>query len=160
MPDPGTCVVAKTQLITMGTLNIATDIMLVLIPLPLVFKAKLPIMRKVQLGLLFCVSFFVIAITIIRMPIIIGNQSLQKARTLWASIECIAAAMVANAPMFNSLLHKKRARGSSNKSEAAGTDDAVEQNERRRRMPVTGQDSIGSLTRNDPLESILEVCYT
>ena len=64
---------------------------------------------------------------------------------------------MANAPMFNSMLHKKRARGSSNKSEAAGAGGAATQAERRRRMPVTGQDSIGSLTRNDPLESILEV---
>lgn len=33
------------QLVTMGALNIATDGMLILIPLPLVFSSRLPLIR-------------------------------------------------------------------------------------------------------------------
>lgn len=55
------------------------------IPLPLIFKVRLPVLRKIQLALLFCVSFFTISITVIRMPIIVGNGTAQKSRTLWAS---------------------------------------------------------------------------
>jgi hypothetical protein len=100
-PDPGKCIQAKAQLLTMGTMNMcvsfnsddvvanresATDICLMIIPLPLVIGARLPILRKLQLIILFSVSMFVVAITVIRMPVIIGNRTLQKSRTLWASI--------------------------------------------------------------------------
>ncbi len=66
----------------MGSLNIATDILLIIIPLPMVFQARLPMARKIQLIILFGVSFFVVAITIIRMPVILHADSVQKARTL------------------------------------------------------------------------------
>lgn len=38
--------------------------------------------RKLQLLILFCLGFFVVSITIIRMPVIIGDKSVQQARTL------------------------------------------------------------------------------
>lgn len=38
--------------------------------------------RKLQLLILFCLGFFVVSITIIRMPVIIGDKSAQQARTL------------------------------------------------------------------------------
>ncbi|KAG0634749.1 hypothetical protein HOY80DRAFT_894354 [Tuber brumale] len=148
-PNPGHCVQAISQLVTMGTLNILTDAALILIPLPLVFRSRLPIMRKIQLSLLFSVGMFVVSITIIRMPVIVGGGSLQKARTLWASIECLAACIVANAPVLNSLLRQKAKKPSSNEYN-------ISVNSRRRRMPVTGQDSVGSLTRNDGSGSVIE----
>ncbi|KAI5803683.1 hypothetical protein EDC01DRAFT_465251 [Geopyxis carbonaria] len=142
-PDPGVCVKATVQLVTMGALNIATDVILLAIPLPLVFAARMPVIRKLQLLLLFCVSIFVIGITVIRMPIIIGSTSLQQARTLWASIECFAAALVANAPMFNAMLRRRHAPAS-----AVATPPGAPPR-RTAAMPVTGQDSAGSLTRNE-----------
>ncbi|PWW80252.1 hypothetical protein C7212DRAFT_355752 [Tuber magnatum] len=136
------CVQAVGQLITMGTLNIFTDVALILIPLPLVFKSRLPIIRKLQLFLLLGLGIFVVCITIIRMPVIIVDKSIQKARTLWASIECLAACIVANAPALNSFLRQKARKPSRDENNPSV-------NSRRRRMPVTGQDSVGSLTRND-----------
>ncbi|CUS08466.1 unnamed protein product [Tuber aestivum] len=141
-PDPGHCVQAIAQLLTMGIFNILTDAALILIPLPLVFKSRLPIMRKLQLSLLFGLGIFVICITIIRMPVIIVDKSIQKARTLWASIECLAACIVANAPVLNSFLRQKVRKPSSHEYN-------LSVNSRRKRMPVMGQDSVGSLTRND-----------
>jgi len=94
------CVQAIAQLVTMGSFNISTDVVLILIPLPLVIKSGLPSIRyrsleisseieeiltdyrKLQLFLLFSVGLFVVCITIIRMPVIISDKSVQKARTL------------------------------------------------------------------------------
>lgn len=41
--------------------------------------------RKMQLLLLFCLGFFVVSITVIRMPVIMADKSVQKARTLVCS---------------------------------------------------------------------------
>jgi len=189
-PDPGPCVKANAQLVTMGAFNMytsqflqqkkkkrkknfekkwstkanikqsqyrATDLPLILLPLPLLFKARLPMLRKLQLFVLFGVSIFVIGITVIRMPIIISDDSLQKARTLWASIECLAACAVANAPVLNAFLHEhiqKRRDAQQDIELAKGEGEAACGNRRRIMMPVTGQDSFGSLTRNNGLSSV------
>ncbi|KAG0128166.1 hypothetical protein HOY82DRAFT_39465 [Tuber indicum] len=153
IPDPGRCVQAVAQLVTMGSLNILTDAVLILIPLPLVFRARLPLIRKIQLFLLFGVGMFVISVTMIRMPVIINDKSAQKARTLWASIECLAACVVANAPVLNSLLRRKAKKPRSDEYN-------ISANSRRRRMPVTGQDSVGSLTRNDGSDGLGSVIET
>jgi hypothetical protein len=137
----------------MGSLNILTDAALILIPLPLVFRARLPLIRKIQLFLLFGVGMFVVSITMIRMPVIINDKSAQKARTLWASIECLAACVVANAPVLNSLLRRKVKKPRCDEYN-------ISANSRRRRMPVTGQDSVGSLTRNDGSDGLGSVIET
>ncbi|KAF8536964.1 hypothetical protein BDD12DRAFT_795624 [Trichophaea hybrida] len=144
-PDPGDCVAAKTQLLTMGMLNITTDLYLMVIPLPIVFQARLPVMRKIQLTLLFSVSLFVVSITVIRMPIIIGDNVLQNSRSLWASIEVMTACLVANAPVLNSFLHTLR----QNHQQQNQYSSMTPSSQRRRVMrPVTGEDSFGSLRRN------------
>lgn len=137
----------------MATFNILTDAMLILIPLPMVFKSRLPLIRKIQLLVLFGLGFFVMAVTIVRLPVIIGDQSVQKARTLWASIECCVACIVANAPVLNSFIQKVRKHTASEHGQYQLNSSYA----RRRRMPVTGQDSVGSLTRNDEMISVIEV---
>ncbi|KAI5838852.1 hypothetical protein DFP73DRAFT_248890 [Morchella snyderi] len=152
-PYPGECVKAVAQLLTMATFNILTDAMLILIPLPMVFKSRLPLIRKIQLLVLFGLGLFVMAVTIVRLPVIIGDQSVQKARSLWASIECFVACVVANAPVLNSFIQNVR------KHKATSEDGQYQLNSsyaRRRRMPVTGQDSVGSLTRIDEMISVIE----
>ncbi|KAF8431979.1 hypothetical protein BGX38DRAFT_1227572 [Terfezia claveryi] len=100
MPGPP-CAEAFGQLITMGVLNIATDIVLIILPLPLIFKSRLPLLRKAQLSLLFMVSFAVIIVTVSRMPIILDSATMQNSRSLWASIEILVSCVVANAPILN-----------------------------------------------------------
>jgi hypothetical protein len=191
-PDPGNCVQAKMQLLVMGAMNMfvpnsptprrkqrltvtsVTDMALIIIPLPLVIGARLPMTRKFQLVVLFSVSLFVISITVIRMPIIIGDRILQKSRSLWASIglppppnrfprladgrgykEVMTACLVANAPVLNSLLHHTtRKHTNYQQNEDPGSDESSVSRQRRRvvQMPVTGQNSFGSLTRNNGLD--------
>ena len=143
------------------------------IPLPLVIRARLPLMRKVQLAMLFSVSLFVVSITIIRMPVIVGSGTMQQSRSLWASVEVLTACIVANAPVLNLFLHSLRHNSHRQQHQHQHhhhrPDDRSWQHQhgqqlphseaspasqrRRARMPVTGQDSFGSLTRNEGLDS-------
>ncbi|KAK1999390.1 hypothetical protein LX36DRAFT_699658 [Colletotrichum falcatum] len=111
IPDPGSCAKAQMQLVVVGILNIVTDFMLLALPLPLVFSLKTPWQRKLQLYGLFTLGSFIIAITVIRLPINVSNKDSQVNRTTWASTELLTAAVVVNAPTLYGLWNKtKKAR--------------------------------------------------
>ncbi|KAK1981811.1 hypothetical protein LZ30DRAFT_719217 [Colletotrichum cereale] len=108
VPDPGSCAKAQLQLIVVGVLNIVTDFMLLVLPLPLVVSLKTPWQRKLQLYTLFTLGIFIIAITVIRLPINVSNKDSQVNRTTWASTELLTAAIVVNAPTLYGLWNKGR----------------------------------------------------
>ncbi|KAM0466362.1 hypothetical protein ACHAPV_001321 [Trichoderma viride] len=108
VPDPGPCAEAQIQLIALGVLNIVTDFMLIILPLPTIFKLKAPPSRKAQLVVLFTLGIFIILITIIRLPINSQNATSQVSRTTWASTELLTAAIVVNAPTLYSFWNKRR----------------------------------------------------
>lgn len=108
IPAPGPCAEAQVQLIALGVLNIVTDFMLIILPLPVIFKLKAPTSRKAQLIILFTLGIFIILITIIRLPINSHNSTSQVNRTTWASTELLTAAFVVNAPTLYSFWNKRR----------------------------------------------------
>ncbi|KAM0525442.1 hypothetical protein ACHAPE_000147 [Trichoderma viride] len=108
VPDPGPCAEAQIQLIALGVLNIVTDFMLIILPLPTIFKLKVPPSRKAQLVVLFTLGIFIILITIIRLPINSQHATSQVSRTTWASTELLTAAIVVNAPTLYSFWNKSR----------------------------------------------------
>jgi hypothetical protein len=83
----------------MGSTNIATDLLLMYIPLPIILRTRLPLKTKVQLCCIFLVGFFVITISVIRMIIVLQNITLIN-KLLWAQLECFSATVVANAPII------------------------------------------------------------
>lgn len=82
--------------------------MLIILPLPVIFKLKAPPSRKAQLIILFTLGIFIILITIIRLPINSHNATSQVNRTTWASTELLTAAIVVNAPTLYSFWNKSR----------------------------------------------------
>ncbi|GFF28960.1 hypothetical protein IFM61606_10264, partial [Aspergillus udagawae] len=110
LPDPGTCCQAQLQLIVLGVLNVVTDVMLIAMPIPVLVMVKRSAVEKFQLAALFTVGLFIVAITIARLPQNAKNATAQVNRTTWASIELLAAAVVANAPVLYGLLKGKRQR--------------------------------------------------
>lgn len=50
------------HLITNAVLNISSDVVIMIIPLPLVFKVQLPMKNKLILGAIFLVGFFTVRI--------------------------------------------------------------------------------------------------
>lgn len=77
--------------------------------------------RKLQLAILFAVGLFIVAITIARLPQNAGNPTAQVSRTTWASVELLAAAIVANAPVLYGLIKGRSQRSKyATSAESAG----------------------------------------
>lgn len=64
-------------------------------------------------------GFFIVAITVVRLPQNWNNATAQVNRTTWASAELLSSAIVANAPTFYSL---NKARREKNSSKPLGSD--------------------------------------
>ncbi|KAK5092153.1 hypothetical protein LTR70_005758 [Exophiala xenobiotica] len=108
VPDPGpACRVGKAQLITMGTCDIITDLVLMVFPIPLVIISNMPLMKKISLVSLFLLSLILIAITAYRIPSTINRGYSQQFRCLLASLEILAATCVANIIVIGSFLRDK-----------------------------------------------------
>ncbi|KAL6870504.1 PTH11-type GPCR protein [Trichoderma novae-zelandiae] len=123
LPDPGPCAQAQMQLIVLGVLNIITDFMLLVMPLPVILKLKAPLGRKAQLIALFTLGIFIITITIIRLPINSSHPYSQVNRTTWASTELLTAAIVVNAPTLYSFWNKSRRDKSTPREQEQGASD-------------------------------------
>lgn len=108
IPDPGPqCRQGYAQLLTMGACGIVTDILLIGFPIPVVLASGQSWQRKLQMGLLFSLSIFMIAVTGTRIPHVIEEQGRQQYRTVWASGEILASAAVSNGVILGSFLRDK-----------------------------------------------------
>ncbi|KGO76622.1 hypothetical protein PITC_091450 [Penicillium italicum] len=126
-PDPGpTCRSGYVNLITMGTCDVVTDLLLVAIPVPIILMVQMPIQRRIALASLFCLSLTLVAITSYRVPSVIHHGGSQPYRSLLASLEILAATAVSNVLVIGSFvrdrgvkkLKYKRAQGSASVSES------------------------------------------
>ncbi|EEQ84195.2 uncharacterized protein BDCG_01000 [Blastomyces dermatitidis ER-3] len=98
------CRKGMSNLLTMGSLNIVTDLALILFPIPMLWRmTSLDFQAKLQLTLLFLVGILVVVITITRLPLILSHSVAQTTRSLWASIEIVCASIVANASFYYAL---------------------------------------------------------
>lgn len=108
IPDPGPqCRQGYAQLLTMGTCDVITDILLVAFPIPIVLRSGQTWKRKLQLGSLFSLSVIMIALTVTRMKEVIEHRGRQQYRTVWASCEILASTVVSNAVILGSFLRDK-----------------------------------------------------
>ncbi|KAJ0415890.1 hypothetical protein BJY00DRAFT_326622 [Aspergillus carlsbadensis] len=103
-PDPGNyCqpAVSKIDVYVTVTLNVATDIYLISIPMPILFRARLPLREKLELLVLFSGGIFVMAAGILRCVLIVtaGANGAQQAGS-WACRETFVAVIIGNAPMI------------------------------------------------------------
>lgn len=108
VPDPGgKCRQGYAQLLTMGTANVITDLLLVLFPISIIIRSKMAMTRKIQLVLLFAGSLLPAGTTLFRIPNIIDRHGSQQYRSLLASIEILFATAVANALVLGSFVRDK-----------------------------------------------------
>jgi hypothetical protein len=114
VPNPGTCSKGIVQLEVFSALNMATDLMLIALPLPNLIKIKRPFMDRLRLVCLFLVGLTIVAVTLTRllMNVVLFHRSGQSHNV--ANVEIFFSAFVANAPTIYGLLHiEARARGTS-----------------------------------------------
>lgn len=77
--------------------------MLIFLPMPVIFKIQRSLVERLRIIALLSVGFFLVAITVVRLPINFANGSAQVNRTTWASVESFGAAFVANVPTLFTL---------------------------------------------------------
>ncbi|KAK3704903.1 hypothetical protein LTR37_013594 [Vermiconidia calcicola] len=143
VPDPSPhCRQGYGNLITMGTCDIITDILLVAFPIPIILQSGQTWKRKLQLGSLFSLSIILIVVTALRIPKIVDLHGRQQYRTVWASAEILASTAVSNAVIIGSFLRDKGTKR--NKYRSASVSDSIEQASVRRptvvALPNTGSD--------------------
>jgi hypothetical protein len=131
VPDPGPqCRQNYAQLLTMGTADIITDILLVAFPIPIVLRSGQTWRRKLQLAALFSTSIALIIITGMRMPEVISNLGRQQYRTIWASSEILASAFVSNFVVIGSFIRDKGTK--KNKWKSMSVSDSIDRASTRR----------------------------
>ncbi|KAE8153925.1 hypothetical protein BDV25DRAFT_136493 [Aspergillus avenaceus] len=108
VPDPGPqCRAGYANLITMGVCDVITDLLLVAFPIPLIMMTHMPFNRKASLVVLFALSLILVGITCYRVPSVIAHKGSQQYRSLWASLEILAATAVSNAIVIGSFVRDK-----------------------------------------------------
>lgn len=65
VPQPE-CISETNLLLAAGIINVVTDLIVVLLPMPIVWRVKLPVQQQIVLGLLFAVGFFITLVGAIR----------------------------------------------------------------------------------------------
>ena len=121
-PDPGPrCRSGYAQLLVMSTCDIITDILLVVFPIPIIVHSAMPLNRKFTVSFLFSLSVILIVITAYRLPAIIHHNGRQQLRSLWASLEILAAAAVSNALILGSFVRDRGVKKAKYKGPEVGT---------------------------------------
>ncbi|ERF74431.1 hypothetical protein EPUS_06609 [Endocarpon pusillum Z07020] len=127
MPDPGPqCRAGIPQLLTMGTCDIITDVILVVFPIPIVMVSAMTMKRKISLVLLFALSLALVAITAYRIPSTISRGGAQQYRSLLASLEILAAAVVSNSVVIASFIRDRGVKKPKYKRESTGGNSSLD----------------------------------
>ncbi|KAI0201358.1 hypothetical protein F4808DRAFT_424925 [Astrocystis sublimbata] len=107
-PDPGkNCVPQTTVVFTVVlSLNLLTDLCILLLPIPTVISIQLPILKKLGLLVLFSGGLLSIAFAILRYAFIFNVQT-EAVSALWTGRELFVATFAGQAPMIYPLLTRR-----------------------------------------------------
>ncbi|KAK4166863.1 hypothetical protein QBC43DRAFT_231462 [Cladorrhinum sp. PSN259] len=110
-PDPGPkCRQGYANLLTGTACNVFTDLMLIVFPVPIVLQSRLKRGQKALLLGLFGLHLPTIIIAIYRIPRILEENGYQTTRTMWASVEILAATFATNALAIGTFVRDKGAK--------------------------------------------------
>ncbi|KAL1649513.1 hypothetical protein SLS58_001569 [Diplodia intermedia] len=109
-PNPGNhCQPAVSELncYVVLFLNISTDFWLISIPVPMLWRALIPLKQKIGLTLLFSAGVFVMIAGAIRCALILSNPATGASQAgNWAVRESFVAVVIGNLPMIYPALHR------------------------------------------------------
>ncbi|WAO97183.1 Hypothetical protein NCS54_01489700 [Fusarium falciforme] len=117
-PYPGDkCTLAVANYVTLVVLNISTDFAIVCIPLPLLWKVKLSIQRKLIIGRLLCSGVFIMIAALLRCVLSLRDIQGINVSTIWAIRETFVGIIAVNAaaikPLFSATRWLTSSKGSS-----------------------------------------------
>ncbi|KAI9889540.1 MAG: hypothetical protein M1814_005234 [Vezdaea aestivalis] len=91
--------------------HIATDAVIIAIPLSVIWRLQMAFWTKARLSVLFCVAFISITASIIRIfprgETDTTWQGVNSRVTVWGAVDAVTALMVANLPALNMLFSSK-----------------------------------------------------
>ncbi|PNS21085.1 hypothetical protein CAC42_3422 [Sphaceloma murrayae] len=98
-PDPGSCVRANVQTLIQCLSNIAIDVALTSVAVPLMFVRVHKTVQRVRIGALIALGLCCTVITCVRLAYIYAQGSLQATRSFWGGVQILVSGIVANAPV-------------------------------------------------------------
>lgn len=143
-PHPGPlCTTRPQNYYVAGVLNVITDAILLVIPVPMLWKLKVGLRRKLALSCLLCSGVFIMCCTILRTYYVFSDSLLQATGVAWAGREGVVSMVVIATPGLWSLfrqLENKMPSSKSAKQVWQGTLDIVTFGQRRQRSNGVNED--------------------
>ncbi|KAL2689972.1 hypothetical protein Neosp_004037 [[Neocosmospora] mangrovei] len=102
------CTLAVANYLTLVVLNIATDLVIVSIPVPLLWTVKLSIKRKLIIGVLLCSGVFIMIATLLRCVLSLRDIQGINTSTIWAIRETFVGIIAVNAAAIKPLFSASR----------------------------------------------------
>lgn len=102
-PDKGQCMSYRHHMITTAAFHVSSDLMILLIPVPLIARTKLPLRRKIVLCCVFGLGLAVVLVAILNRYYNF-TESNSYIFLIWYNGEASTAVMIANIPFCWTLL--------------------------------------------------------
>ncbi|KAK3655408.1 hypothetical protein LTR22_010293 [Elasticomyces elasticus] len=103
---PGTCIDQLPTYFGLGGSSLGFDVLIILLPFPILRRLQLDVQKKIALGALFALGFFVSIIQIIRIRTIskLQNYTDSEPIIIWSIVEINLGVFIACTPSFAPLL--------------------------------------------------------
>ncbi|KAF8460078.1 hypothetical protein BDZ91DRAFT_851779 [Kalaharituber pfeilii] len=92
--------------------DIATDLLIMMLPVPLLWGLRIPLAQKIGLAFIFCLGAIVIVFAIFRLKgvtdsISVVSHTAAQDLAMWSMVECSVAVVVISLPALRSLLSRR-----------------------------------------------------
>ncbi|KAL7945277.1 hypothetical protein V8C42DRAFT_322680 [Trichoderma barbatum] len=107
-PYPGdACALNIPNYLALVVTNVTTDLLILAIPLPLLWRVQMPLLRKFVCALWLCMGIFIIIATLLRCILCLQDVSSINLGTIWSIRETFVAIIAVNAPIIGPWMTKK-----------------------------------------------------
>ncbi|KAF7926270.1 uncharacterized protein EAE98_006565 [Botrytis deweyae] len=103
------CAEGRAGLLFMAISIIVTNVILIIIPLPMIWRTQMMTATKLKVSAVFLVGIFLVVISIIRTILQESKTQEIDDRFFWGNMECLLMAFFANAPILNALYRRLKA---------------------------------------------------
>ncbi|KAG9689085.1 hypothetical protein KCU95_g2000, partial [Aureobasidium melanogenum] len=143
---PGKCLNALPIYFALGGTSLGWDLIIIVLPFPILRRLQLDFNRKVALFAVFSLGFFVTIVQAIRLTSIarLATYTDSKGSIQWSAVEINLGVVVACVPTFGPLIKRfgqKVSRGSRSKVSKLANSSRRKTNETRSRVPAEGNRS-------------------
>ncbi|KAF5573216.1 hypothetical protein FPANT_12516 [Fusarium pseudoanthophilum] len=116
------------------TVDVATDLMIMALPIAVLPSLQLDIKKKIGLGIVFSLGIIIISVALVRMSkVIVGNQVDLVGLAIWGAVETATALVVGSLPALKGLLNRSIKKYATSRSGRSNPADHGSRSSQRRR---------------------------